>query len=74
MQHAVLVHLVCVCTYQWVAGTFPPGWKDGNVGTFRCGHHHLLAHAHAVKLYRDKYQADHGGKLSIAVGGVAGRE
>lgn len=51
----------------WHAGTFPPGWKDGNAGTFRCGHHHLQAHAHAVKLYRDKYRASQGGKLSITV-------
>lgn len=53
------------------AGTFPPGWKAGNAGTFRCGHHHLLAHAHAVNLYRTKYKDSQGGLLSIAVSASA---
>jgi hypothetical protein len=54
------------------AGLFPPGWKDGNAGTFRCGHHHLQAHAQAVHMYRTKYRDTQEGKLSIAVSTASG--
>ncbi|XP_075097532.1 beta-glucosidase 13-like isoform X3 [Nicotiana tabacum] len=58
-------------------GTFAPGrcsaWRNycstGNSGTepFLVGHHLLLAHAAATKLYRQKYQVKQKGKIGISL-------
>ncbi|XP_019253704.1 PREDICTED: beta-glucosidase 13-like isoform X2 [Nicotiana attenuata] len=58
-------------------GKFAPGrcsaWRNycstGNSGTepYLVGHHLLLAHASATKLYRQKYQAKQKGKIGIAL-------
>lgn len=71
-----LCHLCAVCLNHSTtpargpsSGTFPPGWQDGVAGSFRCGHNILLAHAAAVKVYRERYQASQAGKLSIAAPG-----
>lgn len=43
--------------------------SEGNSTTepYVVAHHHLLAHASAVSLYRDKYQAEQGGRIGIAL-------
>ncbi|XP_042479582.1 beta-glucosidase 13-like isoform X2 [Macadamia integrifolia] len=54
-------------------GTFAPGrcssCSKGNSSTepYLVGHHQLLAHAAAVSLYRDKYQASQNGKIGITL-------
>lgn len=34
---------------------------------YSVGHHLLLAHAHAVKLYRDEYKEKQGGQIGITL-------
>ncbi|XP_042520769.1 beta-glucosidase 13-like isoform X2 [Macadamia integrifolia] len=54
-------------------GTLAPGrcsnCSKGNSSTepYLVGHHQLLAHAAAVNLYRDKYQASQNGKIGITL-------
>lgn len=38
-------------------GQFAPGIDYGDRGRYACSHNVLLAHAAAVKLYREKYRA-----------------
>ena len=45
-------------------GVFAPG-HTSNVEPYQVGHNLLLAHAKAVKVYRDKYQAVQGGLIGI---------
>ncbi|KAJ3693980.1 hypothetical protein LUZ60_009460 [Juncus effusus] len=62
-------------------GMFPPqrcsypfglNCTEGNSTTepYIVAHHLLLAHASAVELYRDKYQAEQGGKIGITLLGL----
>ena len=56
-----------VCSLQYGNGDFAPGVANGDWGKWTCGHHLLLAHATAVKAYRDRYQAKQGGKIGMAL-------
>ena len=56
-----------VCNLQWGNGDFAPGVDEGQAGKYKCGHHLLLAHAMAVKAYRDRWQSKQRGKVSIAL-------
>ncbi|KAL1808679.1 hypothetical protein ACET3Z_025669 [Daucus carota] len=62
----------------YVSGNFAPGrcssWQnasctggDSGVEPYIVAHNQLLAHAAAVKLYRDNYQASHNGKIGITL-------
>ncbi|WOH08778.1 hypothetical protein DCAR_0728226 [Daucus carota subsp. sativus] len=62
----------------YVSGNFAPGrcssWQnasctggDSGVEPYIVAHNQLLAHAAAVKLYRDNYQASHKGKIGITL-------
>ncbi|KAJ4971084.1 hypothetical protein NE237_004183 [Protea cynaroides] len=57
------VHAPGRCS-KWVGNC-----RSGNSATepYLVAHHQLLAHAAAVKLYKDKYQASQKGKIGIAV-------
>lgn len=48
-------------------GDFAPGIKYGDWGKWKCGHNLLLAHAKAVKLFRDKYKSKNDGKIGMAL-------
>jgi beta-glucosidase/6-phospho-beta-glucosidase/beta-galactosidase len=52
---------------QYGNGDFAPGIKYGETGKWKCGHNLLLAHAKAVKLFKDKYKAATGGKIGMAL-------
>ncbi|CAL9754596.1 unnamed protein product [Musa acuminata subsp. burmannicoides] len=41
--------------------------RDEALQPYLCAHHQLLAHAAAVRLYRDKYQASHRGEIGITL-------
>jgi beta-glucosidase/6-phospho-beta-glucosidase/beta-galactosidase len=56
-----------VCNLMWGNGDFAPGVNNGPTGKWTCGHNLLLAHAYAVKLYRDQYQKKQGGKIGMAL-------
>lgn len=56
-----------VCSLQWGNGDFAPGVAYGESGKWKCGHHLLLAHATAVKLYRDAYKPRQKGKIGMAL-------
>lgn len=56
-----------ICTNQYGNGDFAPGVNYGDSGKWKCGHHLLLAHAAAVKLYRDSYKTKQGGKIGMAL-------
>lgn len=45
-------------------GVFAPG-RTSNVEPYLAGHHLLLAHAKAVDVYRQKYQAQQNGRIGI---------
>ncbi len=45
-------------------GVFAPG-RTSNVEPYQVGHNLILAHAHAVKCYRDKYQSEQKGQIGI---------
>ncbi|KAK3042438.1 hypothetical protein RJ639_000162 [Escallonia herrerae] len=40
---------------------------DSGTESYRVAHHLILAHSAAVQLYREKYQADHGGQIGISL-------
>lgn len=61
-----------ICELGYSVGVFAPGVKGGPAGQYKCGHNLLLAHAKAVKLYREKYLKTQGGKLSMALDGKWG--
>jgi len=52
---------------QYGNGDFAPGISYGDSGKWKCGHHLLLAHAFAVKKYKDNYQKKQGGKIGMAL-------
>ncbi|XP_042490798.1 beta-glucosidase 12-like [Macadamia integrifolia] len=58
-------------TGGYVKGTFPPG-KTDNAGAdpYKVAHNLLLAHSVAVKIYRDKYQANQKGKIGITLNDI----
>jgi len=58
---------VLLCLLQYGNGDFAPGIQYGDSGKWKCGHHLLLAHAYAVKKYRDSYQKQQGGKIGMAL-------
>jgi beta-glucosidase len=47
-------------------GIFAPG-RVSKTEPYLVGHHELLAHAKAVKIYRDKYQPAQNGKIGISI-------
>jgi beta-glucosidase len=55
------------CNLQYGNGDFAPGISYGDSGKWKCGHHLLLAHAFAVKKYKDNYQKKQGGKIGMAL-------
>uniref|UniRef100_A0ACD5V5P6 Uncharacterized protein n=1 Tax=Avena sativa TaxID=4498 RepID=A0ACD5V5P6_AVESA len=66
------------CVASYAMGVFAPGrcspWELGKCSTgdsgrepYTVGHHQLLAHAAAVKLYKQKYQAVQKGKVGITL-------
>ncbi|KIY98128.1 beta-glucosidase [Monoraphidium neglectum] len=61
-----------ICELGFSAGVFAPGIKLGPAGQYRCGRNLLLAHARAVKLYRQKYRAAQGGRIAMALDGKWG--
>ena len=52
---------------QYGNGDFAPGIKYGETGKWRCGHNLLMAHAKAVKVFRDGYKAKHDGRIGMAL-------
>lgn len=56
-----------ICTNQYGNGAFAPGINKGDYGKWTCGHNLLLAHAEAVKSYRDNYKKSQGGKIGMAL-------
>lgn len=65
--HTDLHDPMCVCVLQYGNGDFAPGIKYGESGKWKCGHNLLLAHAKAVKVYRDNYKAKNDGKIGMAL-------
>ncbi|KAI8476896.1 MAG: beta-glucosidase 1B [Monoraphidium minutum] len=61
-----------ICDLGYGSGVFAPGIKGGPAGQFKCGHNLLLAHGQAVKLYREKYAKEQGGKVAMALDGKWG--
>ncbi|KAB2594667.1 vicianin hydrolase-like [Pyrus ussuriensis x Pyrus communis] len=68
---------ITYCVNGYNGGTYAPGRCSNYVGNctagnsatepYIVGHHLLLAHAHAVKIYRHKYQASQKGQIGITV-------
>ena len=56
-----------ICNLQWGNGDFAPGVNNGVAGNYACGRNLLLAHAKAVQVYRQKYQAAQKGKIGMAL-------
>ncbi|KAI8476517.1 MAG: glycoside hydrolase superfamily [Monoraphidium minutum] len=56
-----------ICTNQYGNGAFAPGINEGDAGKWKCGENLLLAHAYAVKAYRDKFKKQQGGKIGMAL-------
>lgn len=53
---------------QYGNGDFAPGIVYGETGKWRCGHNLLLAHAKAVKIFREGgYKAKHDGRIGMAL-------
>ncbi|KAF8396085.1 hypothetical protein HHK36_017697 [Tetracentron sinense] len=50
---------------QWVSGSCTGG--DSSTEPYVVAHHLLLAHASAVKVYKEKYQASQKGKIGITI-------
>ncbi|KAK9741188.1 hypothetical protein RND81_03G087800 [Saponaria officinalis] len=67
LGYAKGVHVPQRCT-PGIEG-YPP-CREGNSSTepYLVGHHFLLAHASAVKLYKDTYQSSQKGQIGITVG------
>lgn len=55
------------CGLQYGGGAFPPGKNLGDSARFKCGHNLLLAHAAAVKLYRNTYKPKQNGVIGMAM-------
>ncbi|KAI0702030.1 beta-glucosidase 1A [Cerioporus squamosus] len=56
----------CVSVLGYATGVFAPGHK-GNKEHWIVGHNLILAHAYAVKLYRDEFKARQGGQIGITL-------
>ncbi|KAH9939868.1 beta-glucosidase 1A [Amylocystis lapponica] len=56
--------VISVLGYQ--KGVFAPGHKSNTEGWI-VGHNLILAHAYAVKLYREEYKPVHGGQIGITL-------
>ncbi|RDX54715.1 beta-glucosidase 1A [Lentinus brumalis] len=56
----------CVSVLGYATGVFAPGHK-GNKEHWIVGHNLILAHAYAVKLYRDEFKAKQGGQIGITL-------
>ena len=48
-------------------GVQAPGIKEQQKAVYVMGHYQLLAHAAAVKVYREKYPQKRGGKIGIVL-------
>jgi beta-glucosidase/6-phospho-beta-glucosidase/beta-galactosidase len=59
--------ICCSPLAQYETGYFGGIEPRGEYGRYTCGHNVLLSHAKAVQLYRSKYQASQGGKISVAL-------
>lgn len=55
------------CASGYSAGHAPRLWSPG-VGTYLCGHHVLLAHARAYRLYGAEFRSRQNGRIGIALG------
>ncbi|KAH9897061.1 beta-glucosidase 1A [Cubamyces lactineus] len=56
----------CISVLGYGTGTFAPGHKS-NTEHWIVAHNLILAHAYAVKAYRDEFQASQGGKIGISL-------
>eukprot|EP00878_Enallax_costatus_P011324 GHUV01011821.1.p1 GENE.GHUV01011821.1~~GHUV01011821.1.p1 ORF type:complete len:464 (+),score=107.99 GHUV01011821.1:1274-2665(+) len=64
--------VISICELGYQYANFAPQLGGGLAAKYTCGHNILLAHAKAVQLYREKYQATQKGRLSIALDGKWG--
>jgi beta-glucosidase/6-phospho-beta-glucosidase/beta-galactosidase len=55
----------CVISYGF--GIWAPGIKSPGFGDYLCGHHMLLAHAKAYRLYQEKYFKKFGGEVGLTL-------
>ncbi|KAI0777253.1 beta-glucosidase 1A [Trametes elegans] len=56
----------CVSVLGYGTGAFAPG-HNGNVEHWQVAHNLILAHAYAVKAYRDEFQAEQKGQIGITL-------
>lgn len=68
----------CVSILGYGRGVFAPGRSsdrerspegDSSTEPWIVGHNVILSHAHAVRLYREKFKAAHGGQIGITLNG-----
>ena len=68
----------CSCVLGYNVGVFAPGHSsdrtrsavgDGSIEPWIAGHHILLAHAAAVKIYREEFKPQNGGEIGITLSG-----
>jgi beta-glucosidase/6-phospho-beta-glucosidase/beta-galactosidase len=57
----------CSSLLGYGIGVHAPGLKNAKSGHYLAGHHLLLAHGKAVKVYREKYQKLQKGKIGITI-------
>eukprot|EP00882_Tetradesmus_deserticola_P026789 GHRQ01029583.1.p1 GENE.GHRQ01029583.1~~GHRQ01029583.1.p1 ORF type:complete len:356 (+),score=138.00 GHRQ01029583.1:1133-2200(+) len=55
------------CNLQYGNGDFAPGITYGDSGKWKCGHYLLLAHANAVRVFRQKYNTNKKGRIGMAL-------
>ncbi|KAH7096805.1 beta-glucosidase 1B [Auriculariales sp. MPI-PUGE-AT-0066] len=58
----------CVAVLGYGNGVFAPG-RSGNREAWIVAHHEIIAHAHAVKLYRDEFKSSQAGEIGITLNG-----
>lgn len=72
----------CSAVLGYSVGQFAPGHTsnrdkspvgDSSTEPWIVGHHILLAHATAVKIYREEFKAKDGGEIGITLNGKSGR-
>ncbi|XP_008204318.1 myrosinase 1 [Nasonia vitripennis] len=56
-----------LCNMQF-GDAMRPVYSDSGVGNYLCGHHVLIAHAKAYRLYREEFQWLQNGKVGISIG------